>query len=64
VRSSGHGDVCVSKQELLMSEGKGHKGFWLQYCPQGKRHLMSNVPFGSRYIEGMGTMIFHPMDTI
>jgi len=47
-----------------MSEGKGHKGFWLQYCPQGKRHLMSNVPFGSRYIEGMGTMIFHPMDTI
>lgn len=47
-----------------MPEGKGHKGFWLQYYPQGKGHLMSNVPFGSRYIKGMGTMIFHPMDTI
>jgi hypothetical protein len=47
-----------------MPEGKGHKGFWLQYYPQGKGHLMSNVPFGSRYIKGMGTMIFHPMDPI
>jgi hypothetical protein len=47
-----------------MPEGKGHKGFWLQYYPQGKWHFMSNVPFGSRYIKGMGTMTLHPMDTI
>jgi hypothetical protein len=43
-----------------MPEGKGHKGFWLQYYPQGKGHLMSNVPFGSRYIKGMGTMYGFP----
>ncbi len=28
------------------------------------KDFMSNVPFGSRYIKGMGTMIFHPMDPI
>ncbi len=43
-----------------MPEGKGHKGFWVQYYPQGKGHLMSNVPFGSRYVKGMGIMYGFP----